>query len=876
MTSYSASSIPPNPTLRSSTLNTVIVVPLLTSTTPNDGSPTLSSAALNYNTHSYQSFQTLLSSLSDINLERYQSSKKPSYHRSLRRHTSSSSSSLQKGSGQPSKTTASSKNTNNGEINKKGKRVVHKHNAAIAAIQAAAAPSKEITLVIPNSNLTAPSEFHYDKTPLKSHSWTIGCQRLLFLNGLHSVQAQDRYKSFGSTSSSSSSSSSSKRIPSHYGHFVDLYPSRGISAVIGVINIKDCNSNLDFQKAEQELEQWVHKFTPTLHYEKSFLGHDYEDTSNRSPMAPRHFITKRLFIFDSFEEECLAKNIVDANTIPSESVAFPPMENMNLHLNLVVNDLAVDIFMALERRITVIDELCNDIFEDTKKKNSSSNTTESGGKKNKQQNEDDTERSNIGSILNSSFGNSINDHDLEEEDSDILKTHSQDDHYYTTTSYDKNTSFGGIGVALKNSDNISLDGSKQGGSSGGTKKLNLISAVRNVFDKQPNNKDVVEAELILPPIEHELQTPLDSIIFQDIEITTKDAEYIFKRNAARREKYTADLALMAGSVMDAYDRYIRARETLKDIHDPLWYAAALEGIATAFVAMSDTGGHGADTHLERNFQYPAKVMEAALVQSGVKTNDLYDRVDRSKTTMPEAVTSLLQESCDIMSRNIKLSSIYSELLLKLAWYIGELEGVHLLCRWGEGFSGGDGHDDAYGVAMTAAISGQQKRWETTAVSKIPLDRLQDAGKLDALFCKNAIDQCRRFTETLHKTASNGGLDAFTRAGVGARCAQLCLKGVKVPHWFADRQTKKSSFRRQHFPRKAAYFSVLAAESMTQCKVADAPKCAAGFWAAASHLYSKEGNTFDGDAVYAWACLRVTMLNAMSLHGGAVASELGKC
>ncbi len=861
MTSYSASSVPPNPTLRSSTLNTVIVVPLLTSTT-SSSSPTLASSALNYNTHSYQSFQTLFSSLGDINLERHQS--KPNFRTTLRRqHTSTSTSS----SGHPHSASggASGSSSSGGGTGAATKDARVKHNAAIAAIQAASAPSKEITLVIPNSNLTPPSEFHYDKTPLKSHDWTMGCQRLLFLNGLHSVQAQDRYKSFGNdinhppSSSLSPATTPPKRIPSHYGHFVDLYPSRGVSAVIGVINVKDCNDNLDFQKAERELEEWVLKFTPTLHYEKSFLGHDQStaDSSNRSPMAPRHFITKRLFVFDSFDEECIAKNIVDVSnttyTKPNESVAFPPMEeNINLHLNVVVNDLSVAIFMALERRIRVIDELCNDDFEETKKKN--------------KKHSGDGERSNVGAVLSLSFGSHSSD--SEEDDSDILKTHSQDDHYYTTASFDK--SVGTQSGVAKKSDTASVDGGKQTG--GGGKKLGLISAVRNVFDKQPTSKDIVDAEQILPPIEHELQTPLDSII---LEITTKDAECIFKRNAARREKYTADLALLAGSVMDAYDRYTRAAEVLKKVHDPLWYAGALEGIATSFVAMSDTGGHGADMYLERNFQYPAKVMEAALIVSGVKNNEVYDRVDRSKTTMPEAVTALLQESCDIMSRNIKLSSIYSELLLKMAWYIGELEGVHLLCKWGEGFSGGNGQDDAYGVAMTASISGQQKRWEHTAVSKIHLDRLHDAGKLDALLCENAIKQCRRFTETLHRTASNGGLDAFTRAGVGARCAQLCLKGVKVPQWFPTRATKKSSFRRQHFPRKAAFFSVLAAESMTQCKVADAPRCAAGFWAAASHLYSKEGNKFEGDSAYAWACLRVTMLNAMSKYGGAVASEVGK-
>jgi hypothetical protein len=868
MGSYSASSIPPNPTLRSSTLNTVIVVPLLSSTS-NPSHP------IDYNSHSYHSFQTLFSCLSDINLERRPNENQ--FRPAFRRHPSSA-------KGHPK----------------------YKQNAAVAAIKAASAPSNEITLVIPNSNLTPPSEFHYDSTPLKSHDWTMGCQRLLFLNGLHSIQAQDRYKSFANTSNTAASSSnsnsnsntntntnsSSKRIPSHYGHFVDLYPSRGVSAVIGVINVKDCNSNVDFQKAERELEQWVLKFTPHLHYEKSFLGHGQSaaDSENSSPMSPRHFITKRLFIFDSFDESCLEKNIVNMTntrfTKPNEFNAFPPTENMNLHLNVVVNDLAVAIFMALERRIKVVDGLCDDDQNYIKKKggnNSIASRTDS------HDNDDEKEeRSNVGAVLNLSFGSNDDDtnhSDAGSEGGEILKTHSNDDHYYT------NDSFSSHGNSNSNSNSRTIN--KQASSSSlslsnsghnnkkvmsrGLKSL-AASAVR-ALNKQNNNDDnTTEEQFTLPPIEHELQTPLDTVNFQGAEITAKDVEYICKRNAARRVKYTADLALLAGSVMDAYDRYTSAAGTLKSVHDPLWYAAAKEGIAATYVAMSDTGGHNADLYLERNFQYPDKVMEAAFVLSGVKTNEIYDsnsKVDKNKTTMPEAVTALLQEACDIMSHNLKLSSIYSELLLKMAWYISELEGVHLLCRWGEGFSGGNGQNDAYGVAMTAAISGQQKRWELTSVSKIDLKSLRETGKLDALLCERAVSQSRRFTETLHRTASNGGLDPYTRAGVGARCAQLCLKGVKVPQWSTDRINSNSSFRRLHFPRKAAYFSILAAESMTQCKVDDAPKCAAGFWAAASHLYSKEGNKFDGNSAYAWASLRVTVLNAMSLHGGSVSSEVGK-
>ena len=93
------------------------------------------------------------------------------------------------------------------------------------------------------------------------------------------------------------------------------------------------------------------------------------------------------------------------------------------------------------------------------------------------------------------------------------------------------------------------------------------------------------------------------------QLTSKDLECILKRNAARREKHSADLALLAGSPLDAYERYMRAAEAAKLAHDPLWYAAALEGVATSFVAMSDTGGYGADLYyLENNFQFPKVII----------------------------------------------------------------------------------------------------------------------------------------------------------------------------------------------------------------------------------------------------------------------------
>ena len=62
-------------------------------------------------------------------------------------------------------------------------------------------------------------------------------------------------------------------------------------------------------------------------------------------MAPKNFIQKRLFVFDSFEDGNLI-DLSESKANPGELVAFPPTENMDLHLNVVVQDLAVSTFMV--------------------------------------------------------------------------------------------------------------------------------------------------------------------------------------------------------------------------------------------------------------------------------------------------------------------------------------------------------------------------------------------------------------------------------------------------------------------------------------------------------------------------------------------------
>ena len=102
--------------------------------------------------------------------------------------------------------------------------------------------------------------------------------------------------------------------------------------------------------------------------------------------------------------------------------------------------------------------------------------------------------------------------------------------------------------------------------------------------------------------EAQLLTPLDDV-WDYSELKPSDAQEMLRREVGRREKFAADLSLLAGSPLDAYERYMKAADLCKtSCPDPLWYASALEGCAAAHVAMVEAGGYNVDTYLESAFQ----------------------------------------------------------------------------------------------------------------------------------------------------------------------------------------------------------------------------------------------------------------------------------
>jgi hypothetical protein len=359
-----------------------------------------------------------------------------------------------------------------------------------------------------------------------------------------------------------------------------------------------------------------------------------------------------------------------------------------------------------------------------------------------------------------------------------------------------------------------------------------------------------------------LVTPLDlDAIVEMTTVSGRDMEALKRRDIGRREKRSADLSLLAGSPIDAYERYTRAAELTRHSQDPLWYASALEGCACAFIAMAEAGGHGVDEYLENNFQLPEEIMALAIAQGVAAGADLGDgkgktmTVDRSKTTLPQAVSALVEEALSVLCRHEKLAPLHAGLLLKLAEYVQESEEGHLRCRWGEG-------EFCYGGELYSSSGDYAPpRWEKTSVSKLTLQ----GAEVREMLALDSVERGRKFTELLHKAVSVGGLDDRSRADVAAACARACLKGTKTTQWGGFVAVSPSS--RLRFPRKAAYFTLIAAEAISRCKTDDAGQRASHLYMAASHLYSRKGNEFEhddgGSIKYGWATLRASALQGLS-------------
>lgn len=508
--------------------------------------------------------------------------------------------------------------------------------------------------------------------------------------------------------------------------YIDLEPSRRTAAVIGVLNIRDCPDVATLKRAELELERWAERYA-TPPYSVTAHGRDYE----------RDHVVKRLYVFDSFHETNAIQDLSQSASLATGSnlVAFPPSEMLDLHVsNVVVNDLAVSIFRSLELKIKQSDALTQ----------GTDGAPNSGNKSRF-----------FGSALTSSLSSSATS---EGSDTDKIEPDSPQG------SVDGPVSINNLAAVVSPSSKLAPVSSKN---TDITKKLSMSIAakLKNVTKKGASS----EAQLL---------TPLDE--FWDYsELSPKDAHEMMKREVARREKYAADLSLLAGSPLDAYDRYTKAADLCKtSCPDPLWYASAVAGIASAHVAMAECGGFEVDSYLEASFQLPDDLMSCAILPA--------DKEKRAnKQNMPTVIFALCEDALDITSRHPKLACFHAELLLKLAWYVAEVEDVHLRCQWGfgEGCFGGDDPDRSssalrIGGSTSGDFTSDKRRWEMASATQLNfLDWKNKDG--EDVIQHNTLKRCQKWTEYMHAAAATGALDAVTRTDVALRCAALCLKGLRV-------------------------------------------------------------------------------------------------
>jgi hypothetical protein len=483
----------------------------------------------------------------------------------------------------------------------------------------------------------------------------------------------------------------------------------------------------------------------------------------------------------------------------SNLVAFPPsdpehVQMMDLHISVVINDLAVAIFRQLETKIQESDALCK----------------EKGGGPDAR-----------------------------------VKTHSLLSAKIDHTKLDEPLSKGN-NLSVANIANVVSPANKLASSSSAS---SLRSSPRNnpIKGMMESASRAVHATNRRHAPSPQLLTPLDDV-WDLSELNPRDAEAMKKRDIGRREKLAADLSLLAGSPMDAYERYSRAAEMCKASPDPLWYAASLEGCAAAHIAMAEAGGYNADAYLESNFQLPEEFMALANSASQVRQT--------AKQTLPTVVFALCEEALCVTNRHAKLASLNAELVLKLAYYVAEVEEAHLRCRWGEG-------EGCYGGDASAP-----RRWDRTSVSQLAFGELKSKDGEDIL-AANTMVRCQKWTELLHRAASTGALSVLSRADVAAMCARMCLKGIVPTQW--KNYPKKE---RISLPRKAAFFATVAAEAVSHCQDMESTLSGSGMWLAASQFYSR-GSNANGAHDYGWATLRASALHALSQQDDKLSSEAGK-
>jgi len=534
----------------------------------------------------------------------------------------------------------------------------------------------------------------------------------------------------------------------------------------------------------------------------------------------RDIVVPRLFVYDSFHEDFVNNPDVDLQAAtkklqlsPKSIVAFPPSDqerSLDLHVNVVVNDLTVAIFQELESKIKESDSLMTTKGASTPGQAIAARTGFFG-------------RSSSG-VSNNNGGATIG----VDEDLPIGSKNLSIETLATVVSSNSEL------ASPKKSSTSDANSSSQSGNPG---SISMSSSVK--------------AQLL---------TPLDEF-WEYTELSPKDAHMMMKREVARRQKFTADLCLLAGSPLDAYERYTKAADLSKTTSpDPLWYASALEGCAAVHIAMADVGGFNVDEYLESSFQLPEELMSCALVPADKTTSE-----SSIKKSMPQVVVALCEDALNVLSKHPKIACFHSELCLKLAWYTAEVEDVHVRCQWG---LGGDDDDSGEEYCYGGDPNNEKRRWEMASVTRLNFLDLKNKDGDDVIQV-NILKRCQKCSHYMHRAAASAALDPVTRTDVALRCLAISWKGIRptVKPTIRERSTKRIQLK-----RKAAFFAVTAAEAMSDVHGAIPTERANAMWIQASQLLSETANDLVSGGYYGWATLRAVALHALAIQGTKESSE----
>jgi hypothetical protein len=689
--------------------------------------------------------------------------------------------------------------------------------------------AQHLILTVPNSTLTRPGDWRYNNTPLKAFHWSHGCQRLNIFDG----RINNRY--------------SHDKLLKGQNHWSDLQTERRIAAVIGVLNMHDCPTPHEFAKALHELQNWAQRYSTPKYA-----------TFAHGKSLPRDTPIIRLFVYDSFDEASPRIDLNQNPTIHSTNIlAFPPTDQshaamMDLHLNVVISDLTVGIFRDLETKIT---QLENNQHHNPNSSNGGSSTTTAVGP-----NPSTTTASVKSKISRLVSGGSTSGSGGGGQDAGVMDTAEE----FTSTTLTstktvptavtqkKNTSSASLGLSnladLVASDNLKTSyNARKAGDHKNESNVSMSTSATAASSSSSESQSLAE-----------LLTPLDD------DMPPWDVANFHKRQMGRFIKLAADWCLLAGSPLDAYERYLRAAEFSK-LTDAVWYAASLQGCAAAHVAMAEAGGYSVDEYLDVNFQLPEEIMNLAKDADANATTAANKRQQQNKQTLPEVVIALSEEAIGIYRQQEQLAGLHSELLLKLALYVAEQEG-HWRCRWGEG------------TTCYAGEPSDVPRYQRSSVAKMqfqyPLKNLNG----DDIISLHDLMRVRKVSEWLATAVSIGPLDPPTRVDVATRAAKLCLHGIEPTKWSSGSGKNDSGstiHNRMQLSRKAAFFTVVAAEALSVAVAMTAQNAAStdtavasDLWFLATQLFSPSPNDASMmDGSYGWATLRAYCWDCLSKYGG---------